>query len=661
VADNIGAFPDLQTAARLLGGTINGDQILAPGPRHSATDKSLSVKIDANAQDGFVVNSFSGDDPMVCRDYVREKLGLPAFEPNGGNRQHATEDFITRAVMAAAMAQGRDGRPKGRIIAAYHYTDVDNKLLYQVLRYQPKEFRQRRPDGDGGWIWKLDDSRVVYRWPELLKFPDATVFVCEGEKDVDRIAELGHCATTVAAGNWTDECIQALEGRNILILEDNDDAGRKKARKTAEALHGVANTIRIVSLPDLPERGDVSDWLDADPHRANKLTDVCFDAPLWTPIGDTAETTADAKTEKPSDTSAPALPFIDIAAWKDQPVPERQWIVKNRIPANNVTLLSGEGSVGKSILSLHLAVAVALGRDWLGSLPEPGPALVACCEDDADELWRRLDLIFQHFGAAYTDFKDLHVIALAGGETLMAAPDRHGLIKITKLFENIRGAACDLRPKLIVLDNAADIYGGNENDRAQVRQFVGILRGMAMAAGAGVLLTSHPSLTGINTGTGLSGSTAWNASVRSRLYFKRATTDKDEEPDPDLRVLEVMKANYGPIGETITVRWTNGLFLPVGGASHIEKAAAKQAAERLFLTLLARFTRQGRIVSDKPTSHGYAPNLFAADPEARSAHIGKSALADAMQRLFAADEIHVESYGRPSRLSFKLVLGKGQE
>ena len=63
--------------------------------------------------------------------------------------------------------------------------------------------------------------------------------------------------------------------------------------------------------------------------------------------------------------------------------------------------------------------------------------------------------------------------------------------------------ACDIRPKLIVLDNAADIYGGNENDRAQVRQFIGLLRGMAIASGAGVLLTSHPSLTGISTGTGL--------------------------------------------------------------------------------------------------------------------------------------------------------------
>jgi AAA domain len=585
VAEGKGALPDLQTMARLLGGVVKAGQIHAPGPNHSKDDRSLTIKVDANAPDGFVVHSFSTDDPIACRDYVREKIGLPAFKPNGGNHQQLSEDFITNAVMAAAAGQSYSNKSKGRIVATYDYTGADGKLLYQVLRYEPKDFRQRRPDGNAGWTWKLDDRRVLYRLPELLKYPDATIFICEGEKDADRVAELELCATTVAAGTWTKDCIKALTSRDVIILKDNDDAGRKKATEAAQALHGTANTIRIVSLPDLPDKGDVSDWLDANPHNAKKLEEVCFDVPLWTPEG--TDTKPDTNTEsKPESqktkTNDPPLPFINIAAWNNQPVPERQWTVKDRIPANNVTLLSGEGSIGKSILSLQLSTAVVLGRDWLGALPEPGSALVLACEDDANELWRRLDLIFKHYGAAYTEFKNLYAMSLAGEDALLAAPDRHGLIKVTKLFERIREAACDIRPTLIVLDNAADVYGGSENDRAQVRQFVGILRGMAMAAGAGVLLTSHPSLTGINTGTGLSGSTAWNASVRSRLYFKRAVTEKDEEPDPDLRVLEVMKSNYGPIGETITLKWKKGLFLPVAGTSNLEKAAAEQAGRAII-------------------------------------------------------------------------------
>jgi RecA-family ATPase len=338
-------------------------------------------------------------------------------------------------------------------------------------------------------------------------------------------------------------------------------------------------------------------------------------------------------------------------------VPQREWTVQNRIPARNVTLLSGEGSVGKSILSLQLATATVLGRDWLGALPEPGAALVVCCEDGTNDLWRRLDLIAQHYSATFKEFQNMHLLALAGGETLMATADRNGLIQTTKLFARIHEAACDIQPKLIVLDNSADIFGGSENDRAAVRQFIGILRGMAIASGAGVLLTSHPSLTGISTGTGLSGSTAWNASVRSRLYFKRALTEKNEEPDPDRRILEVMKSNYGPVGETINLRWKNGLFLPVGGLSSLEKLATEQAIDLAFMNMLARFTSEGRNVSHKKTAPNYAPADFADQPEAKTAGISKAAFTNAMQRLFVAKKIHAESYGRPSRRNSQLVAG----
>jgi RecA-family ATPase len=194
-----------------------------------------------------------------------------------------------------------------------------------------------------------------------------------------------------------------------------------------------------------------------------------------------------------------------------------------------------------------------------------------------------------------------------------------------------------------------------------MRQFIGYLRGIAIAAGAGVLLTSHPSLTGISTGTGLSGSTAWNASVRSRLYFKRATTEKDEEPDPDLRVLEVMKANYGPIGETITLRWKDGLFLPVTGMGSLEKLAADQRAEQTFLTLLERFTSQGRNTCEKPNASTYAPALFAKEDEAKKRSIRKTDFEAAMRRLFAAGKIHLKPYGPPSKGTARLACREGEE
>jgi hypothetical protein len=187
-------------------------------------------------------------------------------------------------MLAGAMQSLKTEAPTGRIVAAYDYTDDEGELLYQVVRLEPKDFRQRRPDGKGGWTWSAGERRVLYRLPELVQFPDASVFVTEGEKDADRVASLGLCATTVACGKWTPDCINALAGRDVLIFEDNDDAGRKKAFEAATALHGTAKSIRIVRLPDLPQKGDVSDWLDADLRNGDKLADVCFEAPAWAPL-----------------------------------------------------------------------------------------------------------------------------------------------------------------------------------------------------------------------------------------------------------------------------------------------------------------------------------------------------------------------------------------
>ena len=176
---------------------------------------------------------------------------------------------------------------------------------------------------------------------------------------------------------------------------------------------GTAKSIRVVSLPGLPDKGDVTDWLDANPNNAKKFINVCLTCRNGRRIPVRLKPKTKTKTETNSTenktANEPPLPFINIAAWRDRPVPERQWTVKDRIPANNVTLLSGEGSVGKSILSLQLAAAVILGRDWLGTLPEPGAALVVCCEDDSNELWRRLDLIAAHYGTTFAEFKDMHL------------------------------------------------------------------------------------------------------------------------------------------------------------------------------------------------------------------------------------------------------------
>ncbi|WP_447044273.1 toprim domain-containing protein [Vreelandella sp. H-I2] len=158
-----------------------------------------------------------------------------------------------------------DTKPKvaPRIAKSYDYTDESGELLYQAVRMEPKSFRQRRPDGDG-WKWSVKGIRQVpYRLPELLAKPDAPVFVVEGEKDADRLADLGLLATCNAggAGKWTNAHSEQLANRRVIVLPDNDTAGRDHAEKVRTSLEKVGAQVRVVALPELPEKGDVSDWL----------------------------------------------------------------------------------------------------------------------------------------------------------------------------------------------------------------------------------------------------------------------------------------------------------------------------------------------------------------------------------------------------------------
>lgn len=161
----------------------------------------------------------------------------------------------------------RGSRSQRRIAAAYDYRDAAGKLSYQVVRYEPKGFAARRPDGQGGWIWNLQGvERVLYRLPELLAAdPDEPVLVPEGEKDVDRLRAVGFIATTNpgGAGKWRPEYGEPLRGRRVLPLPDNDKPGREHARDVQTQVHGVAAGAWIVELPGLPPKGDVSDWFDA--------------------------------------------------------------------------------------------------------------------------------------------------------------------------------------------------------------------------------------------------------------------------------------------------------------------------------------------------------------------------------------------------------------
>jgi RecA-family ATPase len=188
----------------------------------------------------------------------------------------------------------------------------------------------------------------------------------------------------------------------------------------------------------------------------------------------------------------------------------------------------------------------------------------------------------------------------------------------------------------------------------QVYAFAMYMQKLATVAGGSVTVLSHPSLQGISSGSGLSGSTAWHGAFRFRQYLTNPKVGRDEQPDSDVRVLEFKKNQYGPMGEAVTLRYQRGLFLPEGGFSSFDKLARERKADEVFLALMARFERDGRRVSDKPTGNNYAPTSFCKESEAKG--LRKDHLEAAMRRLFEAGKIKVATYGKPSNPHSRLVL-----
>lgn len=338
-----------------------------------------------------------------------------------------------------------------------------------------------------------------------------------------------------------------------------------------------------------------------------------------------------AEKAKRRDPNARASRFFNAATLDGREVPERNWLVRGLIPSGTVTLLSGDGGTGKSLLALQLATACATGKPWIGRTAASGEALFISAEDDEDELHRRLADITEAEGMGFADLDQLTIRSLAGEDALLTALDaRTGIQKATALYQELDAYVAELKPVVVVLDTLADLFPGNENDRAQARQFIGLLRGLAIRHDCAVVLLAHPSLSGIQNGTGMSGSTGWHNSVRSRLYLRRVIQG-EEEPNPDARVLETMKANYGPTGEEIALTWRNGVFVADPAETGLDRSARRSKAMRKFMELLRLMEEQGRHVNASAGAN-YAPSVFEKHPDGEG--ISKSAFRDAMDILF---------------------------
>lgn len=241
------------------------------------------------------------------------------------------------------------GNNRAPIVNVYDYRNADGELVFQVCRRTDKGFTQRQPDGKGGWIWDMKGvERVLYRLPELnLANVRTWVFIPEGEKDADKLAARGLTATcnSGGAGKWRDSYSQALRDRRVAVLSDNDAPGRKHAEQVARSLTGIAADVRVVELPDLPDKGDVSDWLD-NGGTPETLCAIIKRAPVYVakPANDhePAETAA-----KPATDEAPGKDETDREPAKDEEPPVvTEFRLAERMAAQHGTELRYCSAVG---------------------------------------------------------------------------------------------------------------------------------------------------------------------------------------------------------------------------------------------------------------------------------------------------------------------------
>jgi hypothetical protein len=477
---------DVATIARVMGGKVYGGAANVPGPGHKPHDRSLRVFVDPNAPDGFYVHSFANDDPIQCRDYVRRKIGLPGWQPrtqhihsNGhGNTNEARPVNRAHKIATTQEAQSRayDGRTtRGAELPTCTPPDAAGKPKFypwgddgpprrgnegrrHVYRRDGIPVRIKikiAPGGDGpayvnwyrvhdrdvtGWQAKRPDSYQSVPYvgainPFDIELADDSIFWPEGEKDCDTLGNKNLPAFTFGGcgDGLPDTAAEFVSKHHIVILADNDDAGRDHAEKKAALAHAAgAASIKITHFPELPQHRDVSDWL-ATGKTGDDLVARVDATPEWCPLVTAAKQQTDGWRRG-------AIRASDLQGMTFAPV---RYVLSGFVP-EGITILAGKPKIGKSWLTLDLCLAVGGGRFTLGTMkPAHGDVLYLALEDNARRLKRRMAKLLPSSDSRWPDRLTL--------QTEWRRVDQGGLADIEEWCASVP------EPTLIVIDTLEKI------------------------------------------------------------------------------------------------------------------------------------------------------------------------------------------------------------
>jgi hypothetical protein len=521
--------PTADQIAAALGGKRNSKGWSCRCPAHDDRSPSLSVCEGADGQ--VLVYCHKGCTQDAVIDEL-ERRGLWHDGPAKPIRRRSTKapvDFNEAPLQPSSPSPPSPSPSWGSwnwVEPPYEYTDTEGNLVFQVRRRErfdsegnkDKSFSQRHRGPSGEWVDTQGDRRVLYRWPDLAAHPDATAFITEGEKDADRIASLGLCATTVANGNWNGVDVSVLAGRDVIVMEDADKAGVAKAAKAAALLHPIAKTLRVVRLPGhehtAEKRGkDVSDWLEEDPTRAEKLAEVCFDVPLW------AEPKPDAA----------GLGEWDAGEDLEVP-PPRGWLLGNIFARRFMSSLLADGGVGKTALRCAQLVSLALGRSLTGEhVFQRCRVLIVSLEDDASELRRRILALLLHHGINRSELAGWLFLSAPGGQRgKLMTLDRRGNPVRGPLADDIEATIVTRKIDIISIDPFVKSHSVEENSNSGIDDVVQVLTDLAAKHDIAVDAPHHTAKGASDPGNANRGRGASAMKDGARLVYTLTPMSTDE-------------------------------------------------------------------------------------------------------------------------------------
>jgi putative DNA primase/helicase len=499
-------------------------------------------------------HGFLADDGLYAHCSREEHAGSLKPDPNGSTFAHRLVGDCKCGVRHDPSPDDRsshNGHEKRRIAATYAYVDEQGTLLYEVVRYaHPKDFRQRRPDGQDGWIWNLRGvRRVLYRLPEVLEAIalEQTICAAEGEADAEALRTRGYTATCnpMGAKKWRDEYSQTLEGAaDVVIFGDHDDDGRAHVAQVNASLRSVGLTPRIAKMDGLPEHGDVRDWLKT--HSQEDLDRVVAAAPPFTP--DESDETQEQPPERPL--------LIQADTVKAQAI---QWLWEPYLPRGMLVILDGDPGLGKGLMLVQ--VAANLSRGWLFLDQLGKPTLMADVEGPQSTLILSAEDSLAHvmiprLTRAKADLSRITFLrAWLGPED-----DEHAftLQHLPVLIQAIE----DVKPVLVILDPLVAYLGDIDMYRAnETRPVMAALTQLAERSGCTILGVRHPGK--MDQGGRLmyrgQGNMDIIGAARSGLWVQPHPT----HPETQTLLLQ-SKSNVGPLGRTVMFSRDKGEFDWIG-------------------------------------------------------------------------------------------------